>query len=361
MIILFKKLAGLIKHYSIHAFGLALSLSGICYTLTQFSVDPIIKDYLRCGGIFAGLAIQYLRGLAATYRKRDQKVTTKKGEEISIDRRKAVGLWIIVILGICVFDFMSSLIAITSQVDKGEQQYNSLITKRNEIQADIHDIEGDIKDKKIQQNIEFGATKRRGLKYDQFDADIKSFESKKAVKKAEFDKIQTKIDKLNKTDIARFCEMSGTPIFWIEFSISFGLMFLIYFVPLLTPWRVRIPGENDDTISNNVTGNTETLVISNTTRKSMFKGLFRAKKEPLKVTNETLHETAVTSIPVTVTPESVTYDSEMCICGCGEPRRSGSKYHSNACKTKMSRRRKAEQLQHIEIFKKGKLQDNRII
>jgi hypothetical protein len=121
-------------------------------------------------------------------------------------------------------------------------------------------------------------------------------------------------------------------------------MFIIYFVPLLIPWKISLKilegetDEADDTTGNTVTGN----VTPPATPETPQAGSKPRKFKPVTA----LHEIAVTG--ETVTPEPVTYDSEMCICGCGQPRRDGSKYHSNACKTRMSRRTKAEQLQHIK-------------
>jgi hypothetical protein len=68
---------------------------------------------------------------------------------------------------------------------------------------------------------------------------------------------------LDKSIFARISEKSGIPAFWIEFTMFAGLMFLIYFIPLLTPWKVKLDNdENDDEDANdNNDENTDSIEI----------------------------------------------------------------------------------------------------
>jgi hypothetical protein len=319
-----------IKHYSIHAFGLTLSLSAIYHTMTQFSTVPLFSQFFGIGGVFAGLSIQYLRALAAAYRKRN-----KKG-----DKKKAVWLWVVVIVCICLFDFLSSFGILITQVDQGEEKYSALYNNWQSIEVDIKGLDQDIQAKKDQQEAEFTDNKGRGPNYDKFQKEIDRLTAQEGIKKAEANKIKAEMATMNKSIFARLGEKTGIPSFWIEFAMFAGLMFLIYFIPLLTPWKIHLEGMEE--IETNETPKT---VTSNITPETSQTTQTVSKPRKLKPVTA-LHETAVTG--ETVTPEQVTYDSELCICGCGEPRRDGSKYHSNACKTRMSRRTKAEQLQHMK-------------
>jgi hypothetical protein len=85
----------IVKHYAVHAFGLSLSLMAIYHTMTQLSTDPLIRQFFGIGGIFAGLSIQYLRGLSAAYRRHG-------------NVNKANWLWVPVVVCIILFDFLSS-------------------------------------------------------------------------------------------------------------------------------------------------------------------------------------------------------------------------------------------------------------
>lgn len=310
---MFKSLWAQIKHYSIHAFGLALSLSAIYHTMTQFSNDQLFSMFFGIGGVFAGLSIQYLRALAAAYRRRD-----KNG-----DRKKAVWLWVVVIICISIFDFLSSFGILITQVDVSEEKYSVLDDSRRGIEADIKDLEGDIQAKKAQQEAEFTDNKGRGPNYDKFQKEIDRLTVLREAKKAKVDKIKAEMATLDKSIFARLGEKSHIPAFWIEFAMFAALMFLIYFIPLLTPWTIHLEGMNETPETGNTVTDNVTPVKAKEPRK--FKPVTRNI-----VTNE--H----------VTPEAVTYDTELCICGCGQPRRGGSKYHSNACKTRMSRRRNEE-------------------
>ncbi len=303
-----KKFINALKHYSIHAFGLALSLSAIYHTMTQFSNDQLFSMFFGIGGVFAGLSIQYLRALAAAYRKRN-----KDG-----DRKKAVWLWVVVIICISIFDFLSSFGILITQVDVSEEKYSVLDDSRRSIEADVKDLKDDIQAKKAEQKAEFTDNKGRGPNYDKFQKEIDRLTVLREAKKAQVDKIKTEMTTLDKSIFARLGEKAGIPSFWIEFAMFAALMFLIYFIPLLTPWTIPI-----DWLG--VTGN---IVTDNVTSATA--------KEPRKF------KPVTRNVVTAVTKEPVTYDAESCICGCGQPSRIGSKYHSNACKTRMSRRRNEE-------------------
>jgi hypothetical protein len=294
--------------------------------MTQFSTVPLFSQFFGIGGVFAGLSIQYLRALAAAHRKRN-----KKG-----DKKKAFWLWVVVIVCICLFDFLSSFGILITQVDQGEEKYSALYNNWQSIEVDIKGLDQDIQAKKDQQEAEFTDNKGRGPNYDKFQKEIDRLTAQEDIKKAEANKIKAEMATMNKSIFARLGEKTGIPSFWIEFVMFAGLMFLIYFIPLLTPWKIHLEGmeetetdETPKTVTPPVTPEPQTALKTR-------------KFKPVTA----LRETAVTG--ETVTPEQVTYDSELCICGCGEPRREGSKYHSNACKTRMSRQRKMDQVSRIK-------------
>jgi cell division protein FtsB len=240
----FDNLFSAIKHYAIHVFGLALSLSAIYHTMIQFSDDPLFQKFFGIGGIFAGLSIQYLWGLSAAYRKRDFKSTNHKGKIINLDRRKANRLWCVVILCICIFDFTSSFGVIITEIDKSDQQYSALDDVRQDIEDQIEKLETEIEDKKEQQTIEFKDNKGRGPNYNQFQVEIDSAKAEVEKLKVELSQVKTEVKTVDKSTFARLGEKAGINPFWIELTMSLGLMFLIYYIPLLTPWDVRLPGEN---------------------------------------------------------------------------------------------------------------------
>jgi hypothetical protein len=295
-----------IKHYSVHAFGLILSLSAIYHTMTQFSENPLFKYFFGVGGVFAGLSIQYLRGRAAAYRKRDK----------NNDKLKAGFLWVIIVVCIIIFDFVSSFGILVTQIDKGEEKYNILASDRAEIEAEIRELQADNKTKKTLQEKEFTENKGRGTNYNRFEDEIKDNNDRITDFKKQLNTIKTKTATLDKSIFARLSEKSGIPSFWIEFSMFAGLMFLIYFIPLLTPWKVRL--DDDDKADD------DTPVINNTPPK---------RNVPRK------HVTPISN----VTPQAeiaVTSEGRLCACGCNRPARPGSKYFSDSCKTRLCRRNK---------------------
>jgi hypothetical protein len=317
-----------IKHYAVHIFGLTLSLSAIYHTMTQFSDDPIFKLYFGIGGVFAGLSIQYLRGLAAAYRKRGKKY----------DNKKALGFWAVVVLCICIFDFLSAFGIAVTQIDKGEQQYNILADTKREIEADIKTLEADIQAKKGQQEAEFKDNKGRGPQYDKFEKEIVAKQVQIDAKKAKADKLKAQMAVLKKSIFARLSEKSNIPSFWIEFVMFAGLMFLIYFVPLLTPWNIPLKDETKGTVTGNVTPPDT-----------------KQPEKPRKfkpVTVKALHsETAVTG-------EHVTGEMIKCKCGCGQefPAGNNREYFNGNCRTRHSRaleRERKEQERIAQIKSEG--------
>jgi hypothetical protein len=259
-VIILDKFKKIIKHYSVHVFGLALSLSAIFHTMTKMSNEPLFQWFFGIGGIFAGLAIQYCRGRAAAHRKRD--LRNEKNQPI--DKYKAYGFWAIVIICICIFDFLSAFGIAVTQIDKGEQQYSALVDQKTEIDKKIADLNKEIERQKRLQEQEFQATGNKiGRNYETFNNEIKSLESQKAQKQIDVDKIKAQMVTLDKSIFARISEKSGIPAFWIEFTMFAGLMFLIYFIPLLTPWKVKLDNdENDDEDANdNNDENTDSIEI----------------------------------------------------------------------------------------------------
>jgi len=277
----------IIKHYSVHAFGLALSLTAIYHTMIQLSTDPIISQFFGIGGIFAGLSIQYLRGLSAAYRKAGM-IT------------KANLLWVPVILCIILFDFLSSFGILLSEVDKGDIQYTGIINKRAIIQEDINRVKADLEVKKRQQETEFN-NGGRGRKYEAYQVEIYQLERRLELLRDELQALDAKTESATKSIFTLISEKSGIPSFWIEFAMFSGLMFLIYFVPLLTPWNVTLP-----------------MNIS--------------QAKPVTHKHNRLH-----SIETAVTKES----SGTCICGA--PAKPGCKYCGNpSCRVRASRAKKKD-------------------
>ncbi len=300
------KLLSTVKHYAVHAFGLALSLSAIFHTMTSFSDALIFKAFFGAGGIYAGLSIQYLRGLAAAYKRRGSKK----------DIERARGLWVIVLACILVFDFLSSFSVLNNQISTGDQQYAVLVERRQTIRADIESLRADIREKKAQQKAEF-ADKGRGPRYNAFEVEIEAKEESLARLKNDLAKVTSEMEAADKSFFVDLSEKSGIPSFWIEFTMCAALMFLVYFVPLLTPWNVTIPGEQ--VTSNGVTSNTVTGG---------------------KVTTVTRNETAVTAAPHKVTTVTCNEDNSgnaTCIV-CGGPT-GGGMYCSGKCRTAEFRRR----------------------
>jgi hypothetical protein len=294
---MFKQIGLIIKHYFVHAFGLALSLSAIYHTMTSFSDDPIFKMYFGIGGVFAGLSIQFLWGLAAAYRKRGSKP----------DRRKALSFRVIAILCICIFDFLSAFSIMAAQVNKTEQQYSILAGVKAELDADIRSIDNDIETKKKHQDAEFTDNNGRGGNYDKFQVEIDAKQAQIDTKKIALDKVKAEMNTLDKSNFALLSEKTGIASFWFELTMCIGFMFLIYFIPLLTPWKISLPGESvTSNTGNAVTGNSVT-VTSNT-----------VKKPKLKVMNET----------------SATVTNDLCHCGRMKP---VTHHQCGACRTKASR------------------------
>jgi hypothetical protein len=287
---MFSKLWATVKHYAVHAFGLALSLTAIYQTMITFSDIPLIRQFFGIGGVYAGLSIQHLRGRAAAYRKRNAPG----------DADKASSLWAIVIACILLFDFLSSFNILTAKVDAGDQQYTAIIEQRNSIKEDIDDIKADLRTKKEEQKAEF-ANKGRGKRYDTYQVEITNLEAELDQRKADLAALNTKAAIAKKSMFARLSEKTGIPAAWFEFAMFFGMMFLIYFVPLLTPWQVELERVSGGT------GNTVT---------------------PKSVT-QVRHVTAVKRNTVTGVTGT---------CICGEPTKPGSKYCGNpTCRVRASR------------------------
>jgi hypothetical protein len=85
------------------------------------------------------------------------------------------------------------------------------------------------------------------------------------------------------------------------------------------------------------TNNTVTTVTGNVTPPMIERPKTASKPRKLKqlAFDDTLHETAVTN-------EHVTDETgELCICGCGRPRRPGSMYHKDGCRVRLLRHKRA--------------------
>lgn len=318
----FDNLFSAFKHYLIHIFGLSLSLSAIYHTMIQFSDDPLFQKFFGIGGIFAGLSIQYLWGLSAAYRERYK----QKGQKS--DKGKSNRLWCIVILCICIFDFTSSFGVIITEIDKSDQQYSALDDVRQDIEDEIEKLETEIEEKKEQQAIEFRDNKGRGRNYNQFQVEIDVAKAEVEKLKAELSQIKTEVKTVDKSTFARLGEKTGINPFWIELTMSLGLMFLIYYIPLLTPWDVKLPGDNVTPVT--VTPRIPSVTVTDETMK------YVTRKHVTRNGNNVTPKQTVTSKRVT----NVTGD--LCVCGCGRPRTGKGLYFSGACRTRLSRRNKKE-------------------
>jgi hypothetical protein len=223
--------------------------------------------------------------MAAAYKERNLKD----------DLSKAKRLHAIAIICIIIFDFTSSFGVILSEIEKGDRQYIELVKNRDAIKDDIETLKADITTKKEEQKAEFG-NKGRGPRYERYETEILEMETRLSGSKSDLAKVNAQIRTAKKSTFTILSEKSTIPAFWIEFVMFSGLMFLIYFVPLLTPWNVTLPGV--------------TPVTSNT---------------PKSVTNQPVKRV--------VAVKSVT----MACIQCGGPAKPGSKYCSNKCKTRACR------------------------
>ncbi len=239
----------LIKHYGVHAFGLLLSLSAIAHIMTGLSNDPVFKVFFAAGGVFAGLSIQYLRGLSAAYRKARNKA-------------KANWLWVAVIACIGIFEFSSSFNIVLNQLSKEDGAYLANIAEQNKLSADIKDLDQTIQRKQAQQDLEFKTNPTIGKSYRQFDTEIVTAQNAKTAKGTELKRLKEEAAKLPKSSFVTLSESSGIPVFWLTLILCLGLMFLINFVPLLTPWKVSLPGV-EEVVTVSVTGGVTPVATAN--------------------------------------------------------------------------------------------------
>lgn len=314
----------MIKHYFVHAFGLMLSLSAIVHTMSQFSDDPLFRLFFSAGGVFAGLSIQYLWGRAAAHRSRN-----KRG-----DIARANLLVAIVIICIVIFDFLSAFTVLLTQIDKGDTVYTEIANTKKEIETEIGKLEKDIEKKKSQQEAEFD-NKGRGPKYDKFQSEIDKLEAEVKDKKAALAGIKIKVNSTKKSIFTRLEEKSGIPGFWIQFVWTMALMFLIYFVPLLTPWKIKL----DDT--------DETVTDSNAVTPNPVKPQ-PAKYKPVTADKISTGDYVTPSQPWPRTDETENDKLVLCACGCGryfpfQPRNPGKQYFDDSCRVRDHRRKKAEE------------------
>jgi hypothetical protein len=169
-----------------------------------------------------------------------------------------------------------------------------LAARRSIIQDDINTLNDDLTAKKAEQRAEF-MDKGRGKRYEAYQVEINRLDGRLGALRGELLALNAKTDTAPKSIFTLIGERSGIPAFWIEFVMFSGLMFLIYFVPLLTPWNVTLPGVTT--------------------------------APPPK------HVTAVKRVTSNVV------SNRKCVY-CDELARPGSKYCSNKCKTASSRANK---------------------
>lgn len=226
------RLLYLFKHHGIAIFGLVLSLAAVVHTMVQLSDDILFRGFFGAGGIFAVLFAQQLRGKAAAYRKRNQKG----------DKGKAFLLWVMVIMYIVVFEFVSAYAVLISQADKGEQAYTQIVDVQNSIKDDLKTVKADMVIKKAQRDQEF-QDKGRGPKYDRFETELKVLEIKKSELETKLTATSEASKTVEKTIFIKLSEKLGIPAGWVELAMFAGLMFLIYSAPLMNPWKIDLNPE----------------------------------------------------------------------------------------------------------------------
>ncbi len=305
------------KHYgyikwTIHISALALSWRMVFDTMTKMSTAPFWQAFFGFGAVFVELFAQFDWGLALT--------CAKTGLSW-----KAFWLKAIYLIYIVVFAFLSAVGTFSGQVNKSEQIYSQADFDKSNLQDKIKRDETQIQNKSDEQKIEF-ADHGRGRKYNQLQAEIDNLKAEQAGFEAELKKASMITINSEKSVFDSMHDMiPKIPANGFKMAFFAALMLMIYTALILTPWKVDpkiLSG--DETTSNDKNNVTPPVTPEPSQTASKHR-----KFKPVTA----LHETVVTD-------ETVTYDHELCICGCGEPRRSGSKYHGNACKTRMSRDKK---------------------
>ncbi len=291
----------------INQVGMGLTCIIVIYGLVQISDNYLTKAFMFVFGIFVEVETQYIWGLSFAYK--DKGCWAKAGW------LKAACIGYILIGILLAVGFFSM------EISTKEKAAQTITQAQNNQQAKVDQYNAQIRYYQAQANNE---TDKRGPRAIEIEGLINEAISKR--------------DELENTPVvieSEVTETQGTvftalgdilkPFGFTENILKlviFGYcVFMIYLGVMLTYWKVNI--EDDETP---VADNTVTSAVTKKHRK--FKPV------------TAIQETAVTDEHVTLEP--VTYGNELCICGCNRPRRVGSKYYSNACKTKRSRDKKKQ-------------------
>ena len=204
----------------IHIPALFLSLIMVIDTLAGISIDPFWKIFFIGCAIYAELFGQFVRGLAAAYRKNNQ-------------GGKAFLCWLLVGVYIAGFAGVSAVGVFITKVST-EDQIISANTDNQTIAKDNYErTNTELNNKIADQTTEFNKNHGKGKNYDSIGEDIKVLKKDLVKYEGQLNKANKVIIKTNRSIFSYLPVVVRIPLFCV-------IMFVIYTGLLLTPWPINL-------------------------------------------------------------------------------------------------------------------------
>lgn len=287
----------------INSVGILLICFVNTWGLVQISENPLAQTFMLVFGLYVEIEVQYIWGLSFAY------IEWWKN---SLLKTACIGY---VLIGVLLAVGFFSL-----EISVKENLAQTLTTAKNDQQKEIEQLNTHIDyllkqaqnetDKfgpnaqRIEELIRIDTEKRDDLKNNPVTAETVTTEQVKG----------NVFTALGSIEFLKWLGLTANVLKLIIFGYA---VFMIYLGVMLTYWKVDL-GETCNTVINN------SVTSSNVTSRNIVTN--NKEKHHFKAVNENL----------------VTYDNELCACGCNRPRRAGSKYHENNCRVTYHRHNKEE-------------------
>lgn len=204
----------------IHIPALILSLVMVIDTLAGISLVPFWRNFFIGCAVYAELFGQFVRGLAAAYRKNGQ-------------HGKSFLCWLLVIVYIGAFAGVSAVGVFMTKVSTEEQRVNANADNQTQARDSYNRTKKELDNKIAEQNIEYTKNNGKGRNYDRLGEDIERLKEDLAT-------YQSQLNAANQTVINTERSVFSYMPTGARIPMFIAIMFVIYTGLLLTPWPIDL-------------------------------------------------------------------------------------------------------------------------
>lgn len=209
--------------YVFHYVALFISVSSVIYTLVQMTDNLIMQCYWVLFAVFVEFFAQLVRGLAKSFRRLK-------------NYWAAVGLWLIYMIYVVIFAFLSALGVFIAENNLNDQKYEAVTFNQEQTMNEIKQLNQNIETLQNQQKLEGGTGTGPKFKYLQDQIN-------EAIHKR--DALQNKIG-TNKTIkkgsvFVNLKREVNIPSNWFKILMFGSAALMVYTCLIITPWEINLP------------------------------------------------------------------------------------------------------------------------